>query len=107
MVFQLLRVLIVAVALLAVAVEPPLVPLLIFTPIVIFLGLLPISVGGLGVPQAGFVYFLGTVGVGAEEAFAMSMLTYVLSMISTLPGAWLYLVGRSARATRNNRLGAV
>lgn len=37
------------------------------------LGLLPISLGGLGLVQAGHVYFLGFFGVGAANAFAISI----------------------------------
>ena len=88
---------IVLVAATAVHLQPPVILLIAFVPIVNFLGMLPISLGGLGVREAGFVFFLGTVGISSEAAFTMSLLIYFLGVGSTLPGAWFYLSGARRR----------
>lgn len=66
-----------------------------FLPIILFLVLPPITVGGLGVREAGFIYFFGTTGMEAEATFALSLLIYLGAIVSALPGAW---VGVSALA---------
>ena len=61
---------------------------LVFVPIILFVQLLPISVAGLGTREAAFVYFFGSVGVGAESAFALSLLFFAGTILSAVPGAF-------------------
>jgi uncharacterized protein (TIRG00374 family) len=63
--------------------------MIIIIPIVLFIVLLPISISGHGVREAALVYFLAKAGVPAEAAFSLSVLSYLVYVITTLPIALL------------------
>ena len=73
--------------------QVPLVDFFVVVPTVLLLGMMPISVGGLGVRETGYVYLLGFTGVSPEAAFSLSMVTFLLHLLSVSPGAWLYARG--------------
>ena len=60
-------------------------------PIGILAILLPISIGGFGVAQGVIVWLLRPVGVPDPQSFALSTLFVLTGLLSTLPGALLYL----------------
>lgn len=68
---------------------------LAFMPIGILAILLPISIGGFGVAQGVIVWLLRPVGVPDPQAFALSTLFVLTGLLSTLPGALLYLRSKS------------
>ena len=86
---QLVRIASVSFGARALDIEVPLVYLATVVPVIIFIQLLPIAVGGFGAREAAFVYFLGAGGVAPEGAFALSLLVYVMTVASNLPGAWM------------------
>jgi uncharacterized membrane protein YbhN (UPF0104 family) len=57
-------------------------------PLVLLAAQLPITPGGLGVREAGYVYFLGRVGVAEEAALALALgwaaLLYVVGLVAAL-----------------------
>ena len=65
--------------------------------------LLPITINGLGTCQAAFVWSFGTVGVGAADAFALSVLFLALGIVGNLPGGVLYATGGLRPARILNR----
>jgi uncharacterized membrane protein YbhN (UPF0104 family) len=71
---------------------------LVFMPIGLIGLLLPISVGGFGLPQGFIVALLQTQAVGKPEALALSTLIVLTGLLANLPGAWLYLRSRQPRA---------
>jgi glycosyltransferase 2 family protein len=64
---------------------------LIFVPIISSLLALPISISGFGVREGGYVLLFGQAGVASDRAVAMSLLFYILNMITGLVGGSLYL----------------
>jgi glycosyltransferase 2 family protein len=97
LVFQALRVLGVVALGAALGLELGLLSYLVYVPLIIMLTMLPISVGGIGVREGAFVYFFTGAGVPAEAALALSILLYLVSLLSVLPGGVIYLsegVGR-------------
>jgi hypothetical protein len=59
------------------------------SPLVWFVTLLPISVGGLGVREAGFITIFALVGTSKEEAVLLSLGTYAgLTAIGVVGAAW-------------------
>ena len=68
---------------------------LAFMPIGILAILLPISIGGFGVAQGVIVWLLRPVGVPDAQSFALSTLYLLTGLVSTLPGAVLYVRSRS------------
>ena len=67
---------------------------LVFMPVAMLVLVLPVSISGLGLPQAAIVWLLAPVGVPVERAFALSTLLVVIGLLGNLPGAFLYLVRR-------------
>ena len=76
-------------------IQLPLMTFVVIVPIIFLIALIPISIGGLGVREAAFVSLLGLVEVKAEAAFTLSLLLYVISILTTLPGAFFYATERS------------
>lgn len=68
---------------------------LFFMPISLLTLLLPISVAGFGIPQAGIVWLLARRGVPEPAGFALSTLIVLSGIAANLPGAWLYVRERS------------
>jgi uncharacterized membrane protein YbhN (UPF0104 family) len=54
------------------------------------ISLLPITIAGLGVREAGFVYFLGLGGMPPEVALPLALIQRLFTIVATLPGAWWY-----------------
>lgn len=98
------QVLVVAVFVLAaktVGIELPFALAAVSTPIVVLATLIPISVGGLGIREGGFVILLGQAGIDAADATVVSLLsattiviasaavagaTYLFAAVGTRPG---------------------
>lgn len=57
--------------------------------IVFFITLIPISIGGIGVREVGFIYFLSFAGVTEENAFAFSLAMLAVQLVIGLVGALL------------------
>jgi uncharacterized membrane protein YbhN (UPF0104 family) len=95
--FQLLRCAAVGIGALAFGVELPWVVYLAVTPLITMLARIPISIAGLGVQEAGFVYFYGAFGMPAEVALLLSLAIRACTILSSAPGAWFY-VARGVRA---------
>ncbi len=87
------RILFVKALLLACGVDVPVRALALTIPVLWIILMLPVTVGGLGVQDAGYVALLGVVGVGAPVAVSVSLLEHVISRLISLPGA--LLVGSS------------
>lgn len=68
----------------------------VFMPLNILVILLPLSLGGFGLPQGTMVWTLGPLGVAATPAFLLSTLFVGIGILGNLPGAVLYAAGRSA-----------
>jgi len=56
-------------------------------PLLFLVMLVPFTLNGLAVREAFFVSFLGSLGVGAEQAFAAGFLFFLVTVIMALPGA--------------------
>jgi glycosyltransferase 2 family protein len=63
----------------------------LFIPLVIFLATLPVSVGGLGLIEAGLVFFFSKVGMPIETCFGTALVYRALQLTCMLPGAAIYL----------------
>ncbi len=63
----------------------------VFGPLLFLVMLVPFSLNGLAVREAFFVSFLGSVGVGADQAFAAGFLFFLVTLLLSLPGAFVML----------------
>jgi uncharacterized protein (TIRG00374 family) len=66
-------------------------------PMVALLTLLPVSVSGMGVREAGMVLFLQPAGVAAGPAVTVAFLWFCVQTAGGLAGAGVYLFGRGPR----------
>jgi uncharacterized protein (TIRG00374 family) len=90
------RILFVKALLLACGVDVAVRALVLVIPVLWIIVMLPVTVGGLGLQDAGYVALLGAVGVGAPVAVSVSLLEHVISRMISLPGA--FLIGSSSPA---------
>ncbi|MEI8190102.1 MAG: lysylphosphatidylglycerol synthase transmembrane domain-containing protein [candidate division NC10 bacterium] len=74
----------------------PLVYFLVFVPLTTVVAMLPVSVAGLGVREAGAIYFFAKVGVDASAALGMSLVCFSLSLIMSSLGGLAFLFDRHA-----------
>jgi uncharacterized membrane protein YbhN (UPF0104 family) len=95
--FHLLRCAAVAFGAAAFGVELPLMVYVAITPLITMLARIPISIAGLGVQEAGFVYLYGVFGMPAGIALVLSLVMRACTILSSAPGAWFYIV-RGVRA---------
>lgn len=65
----------------------------LFIPMVALIQLLPISFNGLGVREGAFQVLFGAVGVGEAQAVAMSLMYYIVRVVTGLLGGLVYLIG--------------
>lgn len=96
-VYQLMRIVVVIVGAFALGYwNIPLIYFLLYVPIILVVMMLPLSLGGLGVREAGFVYFFGADLMAPEAAFTLSLVTYVGALIAQLPGVAFWIRGIEA-----------
>lgn len=74
----------------ALSIDASLPHLFIIIPLIYLAAQIPISLGGLGVREVGWVALLRIIDVPAPDAIVMSLLLAAWSFVVSLPGAWLY-----------------
>ena len=74
---------------------------LVFFPMVDILTMLPVSFSGIGLREGGYLFFLGRLGVGAEQAVACGTLWLMMLVASGLIGGMVFILskGSTRRAT--------
>ena len=90
-VLQLVRVLGIYASGRAVGIQLSVLPYIVLGPLLFLVMLVPFTVNGLGVREAFFVSFLGSVGVDADAAFACGFLFFVMTIVLALPGLTVIL----------------
>lgn len=68
-------------------VDIPFIDLLFVIPILWVVVMLPITIGGIGVQDAGYVVLMALIGVGAPVAVSMSLVEHIVARVTSLPGA--------------------
>jgi uncharacterized protein (TIRG00374 family) len=71
------------------------VSILIVTPLVSLLMIIPISIAGWGVREGGMVVGLGFFGVPMESSLALSILYGISTLLVSLPGLLLWIFGKN------------
>ena len=72
----------------------PLAECVVYTSIVSAVTMVPVSISGHGVREAGYAYFFGIAGVPESQAVVASLLFFAVVAVSTAPGAVLFALGR-------------
>jgi glycosyltransferase 2 family protein len=86
---QAIRILAIWFTALAVGVDLPARVYYVMGPLLFLVMLVPFTINGFAVREAFFVSFLGTLGVGADPAFATGFLFFLVVIALSLPGAAL------------------
>jgi hypothetical protein len=80
------------------AIEPhsiSLLAVLAINPIIVFLALVPISPGGLGLRQSIFAGLFLLIGAGFQLGFAVGLIQQFIGYLVSVPGGYLWIRGRS------------
>lgn len=77
--------------------EVGLTALMAFIPAVLIIQVLPLGIGGLGIREGALVLFLGGIGVADEQAVALGLAIYVLTLLSSFIGFPLLILGGRSR----------
>lgn len=83
---QTVRVLAIWAAAKAAGIELEVLVYYVMGPLLFLVLLVPFTLNGIAVREAFFVSFLGSLGVGAEQAFAAGFLFFLVTLIMALPG---------------------
>jgi len=75
----------------AVGIELEVLVYYVMGPLLFLVLLVPFTLNGIAVREAFFVSFLGSLGVGAEQAFAAGFLFFLVTLIMALPGGAVLL----------------
>jgi uncharacterized protein (TIRG00374 family) len=76
---------------LGLGIQVPFAYYLVFMPIGLLMLLLPVSIGGFGLPQGVIVWLLRPMGVPEAQAFALATLIVLTGLAGNLPGLLLWL----------------
>jgi hypothetical protein len=83
----------------ALGLSVPLAYLAVAVPLVTLLTLLPVSVSGVGVREAGMSLVLAAASVPATEAVGLSLLSFGVAIVGGLIGAGLVAIEAGAKAS--------
>lgn len=72
------------------------IDLALVIPVLWVVVMVPITIGGFGLQDAGYVVLMAVIGVGAPVAATMSLLEHVVSRVASLPGA--FFLGEARRS---------
>jgi len=75
---------------------------LILYPLVGTFAAIPISFGGIGLRESGYMFLLGTLGFGSETGIAFGLLLFIIVALDSLLGGFLFLIMR-----KGNPLGGL
>jgi len=81
--------------------ELKIIGLLVIVPIVTLLMMLPISIAGWGIREGAMIIGLGFIGVGSENAFALSLLYGFLMLAISMPGGAIWIVSSKSGDTND------
>lgn len=79
----------------AIGLEVPPMFFFIFVPIVNIIGMLPISFNGIGVREAGYIFFMALVGVESHSALAVGLLSSGIVLVTGIGGGLVFILSRS------------
>ena len=77
----------------ALGINVGLTALMAFFPVVLIAQVMPISIAGLGVREFMFVFLLSAVGVADQQALALGLVVWILTVATSLLGVPAYAIG--------------
>lgn len=92
LVVQSFRILSVYLYCLSLNINVPVIYFFIFIPIIYVLTLLPISINGIGVQEAAYVFFFSQINMEISTILAIPLVGYFALFITSIPGALIYVI---------------
>jgi uncharacterized protein (TIRG00374 family) len=71
----------------------------LFIPLVVLFSMLPVSIGGIGLVEAGLMFFFINVGMPAETCLSVALIHRALQIVCLSPGAAIYMFEGGPRAS--------
>jgi len=96
-----LSILTVTILVIGMQLELKIIGLLVIVPVVTLLMVLPISIAGWGIREGAMIIGLGFIGVGPENAFALSLLFGFLTLSIAIPGGAIWIVSSKLGSTND------
>ena len=72
----------------------------VFVPLISLAGMIPVSVNGLGVREALYIFFFGRLGAPTEVSVSLALLYFAVTLVASLPGGIVYVLQRSTHPLR-------
>ena len=106
-IIQALRIVPVFIIALAIGVGDRFFPFLIAVPVIFLVNMVPVVGSRLGTEQGMFVLLLGLAGIKPESALVIALISLVIGIVVSLPGAWWLIASvASRRAASVSKAGA-
>jgi uncharacterized protein (TIRG00374 family) len=81
----------------------PFSALLAFVPIITIISLIPLTINGLGLREAAYVYFFSSINITESEAFSISIVYFITSVITSSIGGIVFIFLKKDIATDKHR----
>jgi uncharacterized protein (TIRG00374 family) len=78
----------------------PFATVALFVPLISLAGMIPVSVNGLGVREALYIFFFGRLGAPTEVSVSLALLYLAVTFTASLPGGIVYALQRTAGPRR-------
>ena len=78
----------------------PIFALLTYIPIITVISLIPVTINGLGLREAAYVYFFSSINITKGEAMSLSLIFFLVSVIASCVGGIVFVF--LSHQTRNN-----
>jgi uncharacterized protein (TIRG00374 family) len=70
--------------------------LVFIVPLVALISMIPITINGMGLKEAGFILMFQQIGIGIESGLLIAFISRMYAVVGSLVGAGLYLIGSGA-----------
>ncbi len=80
----------------------PFASVAVFVPLISLAGMIPVSVNGLGVREALYIFFFGRLGAPTEVSVSLALLYLAVTFTASLPGGVVYALQRSGGPLRQS-----
>jgi len=93
MIFQCLAIFYVYLLIISLDLACSFIQLLLIVPMITLIGIIPITINGIGLREGAFVFLFAKIGISPSESFALSLLYRIGSLIPSILGGFLYGIG--------------
>jgi uncharacterized protein (TIRG00374 family) len=78
----------------------PFLYFLVFIPVITLISMIPISLNGMGLREYAFLILFSAIGIPSSSCVALALLTFLLIILSAIPGGIVYVLFRNRSELR-------